>query len=268
MRPLLENPTQLKVGQNLKYDMSVLANHGITLQGIAYDTMLESYVADSTATRHDMDSLAKKYLGLGTIKFEDVAGKGAKQITFNQVALEEAVPYAAEDADITLRLHQQIWSKIECESLLTQLFQEIEVPLVPVLSRIERTGVLIDTAMLKNQSHQLATRMHELEQAAYELAGQPFNLASPKQIGEIFFNQLELPVIAKTKKGAPSTAEAVLQELAEEHELPRLLLEHRGLSKLKSTYTDKLPLQVDSKTGRVHTSYHQAVTGYRATLVI
>ncbi len=260
MRPLLENPTQLKVGQNLKYDMSVLANHGITLQGIAYDTMLESYIADSTATRHDMDSLAKKYLGLGTIKFEDVAGKGAKQITFNQVALEQAVPYAAEDADITLRLHQEIWPKIACESSLTKLFREIEVPLVPVLSRIERTGVLIDTAMLKTQSHQLATRMHELEQAAYELAGRPFNLASPKQIGEIFFNQLELPVIAKTKKGAPSTAEAVLQELAEEHELPRLLLEHRGLSKLKSTYTDKLPLQVDSKTGRVHTSYHQAVT--------
>jgi len=260
MRPLLEDSTQLKVGQNLKYDMSVLANHGITLQGIAYDTMLESYVADSTATRHDMDSLAKKYLGLSTIKFEDVAGKGAKQITFNQVALEQAVPYAAEDADITLRLHQQIWSKIESESSLTQLFQAIEMPLVPVLSRIERTGVLIDTAMLKTQSHQLATRMHELEQAAYELAGQPFNLASPKQIGEIFFNQLELPVIAKTKKGVPSTAEAVLQTLAEEHELPRLLLEHRGLSKLKSTYTDKLPLQVDSKTGRVHTSYHQAVT--------
>ncbi len=260
MRPLLEDPEQLKVGQNLKYDMSVLAHHGITLQGIAYDTMLESYVTDSTATRHDMDSLAKKYLGLSTIKFEDVAGKGAKQITFNQVALEQAVPYAAEDADITLRLHQQIWPSIESERSLTKLFQAIEMPLVPVLSRIERTGVLIDTAMLKTQSHQLATRMHELEQAAYALAGQPFNLASPKQIGEIFFNQLELPVIAKTKKGAPSTAEAVLQALAEEHELPRLLLEHRGLSKLKSTYTDKLPLQVDSKTGRVHTSYHQAVT--------
>jgi len=260
MRLLLENPQQLKVGQNLKYDMSVLANHGIELQGIAYDTMLESYVADSTATRHDMDSLAKKYLNTSTIKFEDVAGKGAKQITFNQVALEQAGPYAAEDADITLRLHQKIWPQIECERSLTKLFQEIEVPLVPVLSRIERTGVHIDTAMLKAQSQQLATRMHELEQAAYELAGQPFNLASPKQIGEIFFNQLQLPVIAKTKKGAPSTAEAVLQELAEEHELPRLLLEHRGLSKLKSTYTDKLPLQVDSKTGRVHTSYHQAVT--------
>ena len=260
MRPLLENPQQLKVGQNLKYDMSVLANHGIELQGIAYDTMLESYIADSTATRHDMDSLAKKYLNTSTIKFEDVAGKGAKQITFNQVALEQAGPYAAEDADITLRLHHKIWPQIECESSLTKLFQEIEVLLVPVLSRIERTGVHIDTAMLKAQSQQLATRMHELEQAAYELAGQPFNLASPKQIGEIFFNQLQLPVIAKTKKGAPSTAEAVLQELAEEHELPRLLLEHRGLSKLKSTYTDKLPLQVDSKTGRVHTSYHQAVT--------
>jgi len=260
MRPLLENPEHLKVGQNLKYDMSVLANHNIELQGIAYDTMLESYIADSTATRHDMDSLAKKYLGLSTIKFEDVAGKGAKQITFNQVALEQAGPYAAEDADITLRLHQKIWPEITDKPSLTQLFQEIEIPLVPVLSRIERTGVHIDTAMLRTQSHQLATRMHELEQAAYAIAGQPFNLGSPKQIGEIFFNQLQLPVIAKTPKGAPSTAEAVLQELAEEYELPRLLLEHRGLSKLKSTYTDKLPLQVNPKTGRIHTSYHQAVT--------
>ncbi len=260
MRPLLEDPAQLKVGQNLKYDMSVLANHGIELQGIAYDTMLESYVANSTATRHDMDSLAKKYLGLNTTKFEDVAGKGAKQISFNQVALEQAAPYAAEDADITLRLHHKIWPTIADEPPLASLFQEIEMPLVPVLSRIERTGVSIDSAMLRQHSQQLATRMHELEQAAYKLAGQPFNLGSPKQIGEIFFNQLQLPVIAKTKKGAPSTAEAVLQELAEEHELPRLLLEHRGLSKLKSTYTDKLPLQVDPKTGRVHTSYHQAVT--------
>ncbi len=260
MRPLLENPAQHKVGQNLKYDMSVLANHNIDLQGITFDTMLESYVTDSTATRHDMDSLAKKYLNLSTIKFEDVAGKGVKQISFNQVALEQAAPYAAEDADITLRLHQKIWSQIESEPSLTRLFQEIEIPLVPVLSRIERTGVQINTAMLKTQSQQLAIRMHELEQAAYKLAGQPFNLASPKQIGEIFFNQLKLPVIAKTKKGAPSTAEAVLQELAEEYELPRLLLEHRGLNKLKSTYTDKLPLQVDTKTGRVHTSYHQAVT--------
>ncbi len=260
MRPLLENPAQLKVGQNLKYDMSVLANHGIELQGIAFDTMLESYVADSIATRHDMDSLAKKYLGLSTIKFEEVAGKGAKQITFNQVALEQAAPYAAEDADITLRLHYKIWPTITEEPSLTRLFEEIEMPLVPVLSRIERTGVLIDSAMLRQHSQQLALRMHELEQAAYKLAGQPFNLASPKQIGEIFFNQLKLPVITKTKKGVPSTAEAVLQKLAEEHELPRLLLEHRGLSKLKSTYTDKLPLQVDTKTGRVHTSYHQAVT--------
>ncbi len=260
MRPLLENPAQLKVGQNLKYDMSVLANHGIELQGIAFDTMLESYVADSIATRHDMDSLAKKYLGLSTIKFEEVAGKGAKQITFNQVALEQAAPYAAEDADITLRLHYKIWPTITEEPSLTRLFEEIEMPLVPVLSRIERTGVLIDSAMLKQHSQQLALRMHELEQTAYKLAGQPFNLASPKQIGEIFFNQLKLPVITKTKKGVPSTAEAVLQKLAEEHELPRLLLEHRGLSKLKSTYTDKLPLQVDTKTGRVHTSYHQAVT--------
>ncbi|VAX11687.1 DNA polymerase I [hydrothermal vent metagenome] len=260
MRPLLEDPTKLKIGQNLKYDMSVLANHAIELQGIAYDTMLESYVIDSIATRHDMDSLAKKYLGLSTTKYEDVAGKGAKQITFDQVGLEQAGPYAAEDADITLRLHQAIWPQIKSEQSLTKLFQEIEIPLVPVLSRIERTGVHIDSAMLKIQSQQLAERMHALEQESYEVAGQPFNLGSPKQIGEIFFNQLKLPVIAKTPKGAPSTAEAVLQELAEEYDLPRLILEHRGLSKLKSTYTDKLPLQVDPRSGRIHTSYHQAVT--------
>ncbi len=260
LRPLLEDPARPKVGQNLKYDMSVLANHGIELQGIAYDTMLESYVTDSTATRHDMDSLAKKYLGLNPIKFEEVAGKGARQIPFNQVALEQAAPYAAEDADIALRLHHEIWPAIADEPSLCRLFREIEMPLVPVLSRIERTGVAIDSEMLKQQGRQLARRMHELEQAAYELAGQPFNLNSPKQIGEVFFDRLQLPVISKTKKGVPSTAESVLQKLAEEHELPRLLLEHRGLSKLKSTYTDKLPQQVDPKTGRVHTSYHQAVT--------
>jgi DNA polymerase-1 len=260
LKPLLENPKHPKLGQNLKYDMSVLARYGIELQGIAFDTMLESYVADSTATRHDMDSLAKKYLGLATIKYEEVAGKGAKQIGFNQVGLEQAGPYAAEDADITLRLHHAIWPQLESKPSLARLFREMEMPLVPVLSRMERTGVRIDTAMLRKQSHELAKRMHALEQAAYEVAGQPFNLASPKQIGEIFFNQLNLPVKAKTPKGAPSTAESVLQELADEgHELPHLLLEHRGLSKLKSTYTDKLPEQVDPVTGRVHTSYHQAV---------
>ncbi|MFC1685228.1 DNA polymerase I, partial [Pseudomonadota bacterium] len=260
LKPLLEDPQQAKVGQNLKYDMSILASYDIELRGIAFDTMLESYVADSTATRHDMDSLARNYLGLSTIKYEEVAGKGAKQISFDQVGLDEAGPYAAEDADITLRLHHAIWPKIDSEDSLKTLFQEIEIPLVPVLSRIERTGVRIDSAMLRKHSGQLAQRMHELEQAAYEVAGQPFNLSSPKQIGEIFFNQLQLPVIAKTPKGAPSTAEGVLQELADMgHELPRLILEHRGLSKLKSTYTDKLPEQVDPATGRVHTSYHQAV---------
>jgi len=260
LKPLLEDPQQAKVGQNLKYDMSILARYDIELRGIAFDTMLESYVADSTATRHDMDSLAKNYLGLSTIKYEEVAGKGAKQISFDQVGLDEAGPYAAEDADITLRLHHAIWPKIDSEDSLKALFQEIEIPLVPVLSRIERTGVRIDSTMLRKHSQQLAKRMHELEQSAYEVAGQPFNLGSPKQIGEIFFEQLQLPVIAKTPKGAPSTAEGVLQELADMgHELPRLILEHRGLSKLKSTYTDKLPEQVDPATGRVHTSYHQAV---------
>ncbi len=260
LRPLLEDSAQLKVGQNLKYDMSVLARYGIELQGIAYDTMLESYVLDSTATRHDMDSLAQKYLGIKTVKYEEVAGKGAKRLTFDQVPLEEAGPYAAEDADITLRLHQAIWPKLESEPSLTKLLEELEIPLVPVLSRIERTGVRIDAAMLVGQSRELAGRMHDLEQQAYEMAGRPFNMGSPKQIGQIFFEELELPVISKTPKGAPSTAELVLQELADRgHELPALILQHRGLSKLKSTYTDKLPLMVDSVSGRVHTSYHQAV---------
>lgn len=260
LRPLLEDSAQLKVGQNLKYDMSVLARYGIELRGIAYDTMLESYVLDSTATRHDMDSLAQKYLGIKTIKFEEVAGKGAKQLTFDQVPLEQAGPYAAEDADITLRLHQSLWPKLESEPSLIKLLAELEIPLIPVLSRIERTGVRIDAAMLVKQSQELAGRMHELEQQAYEMAGRPFNMGSPKQIGQIFFEELELPIISKTPKGAPSTAEPVLQELADRgHELPALILQHRGLSKLKSTYTDKLPLMVDSVSGRVHTSYHQAV---------
>ncbi len=259
LRPLLEDPQRAKVGQNLKYDMSVLARCGIELRGIAFDTMLESYVVDSTATRHDMDSLAAKYLGHSTIKYEDVAGKGAKQLSFNQVPLEQAAPYAAEDADITLRLHQKIWPQLESERSLEKLFQEIEMPLVPVLSRMERTGVRVDCAKLLTQSRQLAKRLHDLEQEAYKVAGRPFNLGSPKQIGEIFFDELKLPVIARTPTGAPSTAENVLQELAEDYELPALILEHRGLSKLKSTYTDKLPQQVNPATGRVHTSYHQAV---------
>ena len=259
LRPLLEDPERQKVGQNLKYDMGVLANAGIELAGIAFDTMLESYVTDSTATRHDMDSLAKKYLDWTTIKYEQVAGKGSKQLGFNQVPLETAAPYAAEDADVTLRLHQRLWPELERDARLSRLLREIEMPLVPVLSRMERTGVRIDSEMLGRQSKQLAERMHELELSAYEEAGHPFNLGSPKQIGDILFNEQGLPVKAKTPKGAPSTAESVLQELAEEFELPRLILEHRGLSKLKSTYTDRLPEQVNPRTGRVHTSYHQAV---------
>ncbi len=260
LKPLLEDPDRPKVGQNLKYDRSVLANHGIELRGIAFDTMLESYVLDSTATRHDMDSLAANYLGRKTIKFEEIAGKGAKQLTFDQIPLEQAAPYAAEDADVTLQLHQALWPRLEAEPALAALFRDIEMPLVPVLSAMERTGVRIDATMLARQSRELAERMHALEQQAYEVAGRPFNLGSPKQIGQIFFEELELPVIAKTPKGAPSTAEAVLQELADlGHELPALILEHRGLSKLKSTYTDKLPEMVDPQSGRVHTSYHQAV---------
>jgi DNA polymerase-1 len=260
LKPLLENPKQKKVGQNLKYDMSVLARYDIQMQGIAFDTMLESYIFDATATRHDMDSLAKTYLNESTIHFEEIAGKGKKQLTFNQIELERAAPYAAEDADITLRLHQNLWPKLEKTEPLAKLLTDLEIPLVSVLSRIERNGVRIDVDMLNRQSDQLAKQMHDLEQKAYGIAGHNFNLGSPKQIGEIFFNELNLPVISKTPKGAPSTAESVLVELAEQgHELPSVILEHRGLSKLKSTYTDKLPEMVNPETGRVHTSYHQAV---------
>ena len=260
LRPLLEDENQAKVGQNLKYDASVLANHGITLRGIAFDTMLESYVLDSTATRHDMDSLALKYLGQKTIHFEDVAGKGAKQLTFNQVKVEEAGPYAAEDADVTLRLHSALWPRLEQEPGLRAVFSDIEVPLVPVLSRIERRGALLSCTLLRQQSDELGTRLAQLQTRAHELAGQPFNLGSPKQLGEILFQKLELPVIKKTPKGAPSTAEDVLAELALDYPLPKVLLEYRSLSKLKSTYTDKLPEMINPATGRVHTSYHQAVT--------
>jgi DNA polymerase I len=260
LKPLLEDPERKKVGQNLKYDMSVLARYGIQMQGIAFDTMLESYVLDATATRHDMDSLAQKYLNEQTIHFEEIAGKGKKQLTFNQIELAQAAPYAAEDADITLRLHQTLWPRLEQTESLARLVSELEIPLVPVLSRIERNGVRIDVGMLKRQSDGLAKKMHDLEQRAYAIAGHNFNLGSPKQIGEIFFNELNLPVIAKTPKGAPSTAESVLVELADQgHELPSVILDHRGLSKLKSTYTDKLPEMVNPETGRVHTSYHQAV---------
>ncbi len=259
LKPLLEDPARLKVGQNLKYDRNVLQNHGIDLQGIAFDTMLESYVLNSTASRHDMDSLARKYLGVETISFEEIAGKGAKQLTFNQIELEQAAPYAAEDADITLRLHQTLWGELSKQPTLAKVFTEIELPLLPVLARMELLGTTIDPKLLHQQSQEIEVRLAELERQAHGLAGQEFNLSSPKQLGEILFTKLGLPIIKKTPKGAPSTAEEVLAELAETYELPRLLMEHRGLAKLKSTYTDKLPLMIKPQTGRVHTSYHQAV---------
>ena len=260
LKPLLESPKLAKVGQNLKYDMSVLANHGIAMQGIRFDTMLESYVLDSTATRHDMDSLALKYLGEKTTHFQDIAGKGANQLTFNQIAIEQAAPYAAEDADITLRLHETLWPKLQDITGLAHVYQAIEMPLVPVLSRIERNGTKVSADLLRKQSDQLGERITELEQQAFELAGEEFNLASPKQLGYILFEKLKIPVQKKTAKGAASTKEEVLQELALDYPLPKLLLEHRSLSKLKSTYTDKLPSLVNAATGRIHTSYHQAVT--------
>jgi DNA polymerase-1 len=260
LKPLLENPSIKKVGQNIKYDMSIFAQHGIALKGIEFDTMLESYILDSVATRHDMDSLADKYLGEQTIKFTDIAGKGAGQLTFNQVALEDAGPYAAEDADITLRLHQALWPKVSAEATLASVLTDIELPLIPVLSRIERTGALVDDTLLFHQSQELSERIAELERQAWALAEQEFNLASPKQLGEILFTKLDLPVLKKTAKGAPSTKEEVLQELALDYPLPKVLLEHRGLAKLKSTYTDKLPTMINPTTKRIHTSYHQAGT--------
>ncbi len=259
LQPLLEDENAHKVGQNLKYDMSVLANHGITLRGIAHDTMLESYVLESTATRHDMDSLALKYLGHKTITFEEVAGKGAKQIGFNEVGLEQAGPYAAEDAEITLRLHQCLWPRLEAIPSLAGLYRNLEVPLLSVLSRMERTGVLVDQAMLEQQSRELAGKMDAIEKQAFEEAGERFNLGSPKQIQALLFDKLALPVLKKTPKGQPSTAEDVLAELALDYPLPRLILDHRSMSKLKSTYTDKLPGMINPHTGRVHTSYQQAV---------
>ncbi len=258
LRPLLEDPARPKLGQHLKYDSHVLANHGIGLRGIRHDTLLESYVLDSTA-RHDMDSLAERHLNLRTIHFEDVAGKGAKQLTFNQVALEQAGPYAAEDADVTLRLHRCLWPRLESEPGLRRLYQETEIPLIDVLARMERIGVRVDAATLRQQGGELAKRLWALEQQAYELAGETFNLGSPKQLQAILFERLGLPTGKKTATGQSSTAEDVLQELALDYPLPRVILEHRGLSKLKSTYTDRLPQQIHPRTGRVHTSYHQAV---------
>ena len=259
LRPLLEDAHKPKLGQHLKYDANVLLNHGIALQGIAHDTMLESYVFNSTATRHDMDSLAELYLQEKTVHYEDVAGKGAKQIPFTQVDIETASNYAAEDADITLRLHEHLWPQLQAIPSLAKLYTEVEIPLVPVLSRMERTGVLVDVFMLAGQSGELAGRMKEIEKEAHEAAGQPFNLGSPKQIQAILYDKLNLPVIKKTPTGQPSTDESVLQDLAEMYDLPRLILDHRSMSKHKSTYADRLPEQVNPKSGRVHTSYHQAV---------
>lgn len=259
LKPLLEAESPGKIGHNLKYDAHVLANHGIALAGLRFDSMLESYVWNSVATRHDMDSAAERYLGLATIHYEDVAGKGAKQIPFSQVSVETAGEYAAEDADVTLRLHRTLWPAIDHEPLLKRLYEEFEQPLVKVLIGMERRGVLVDRAMLRTQSGELARRALELQAAAHEAAGGPFNLDSPKQLQAILYEKMQIPVLRKTPTGQPSTAEDVLEELAEEHALPRLILEYRSIAKLRSTYTDKLPEQVNERTGRVHTSYHQAV---------
>ncbi len=260
LKPLLESKDIKKIGQNLKYDANVLSHYDIALQGIGFDTMIESYCYNSVATRHNMDALALKYLDYKTVHFEDIAGKGAKQLTFNQIEIEKAGHYAAEDADITLRLHQAIFPALEQSASQLSVFNDIEMPLLPVLARMEQTGVLIDSDILAEQSQSLGQRLAELEIEAHNLAGKSFNLASPKQLQQILFEELEIPVIKKTPKGAPSTAEEVLQELALDYPLPKIILENRGLSKLKSTYTDKLPLMVSDKTDRVHTSYHQAVT--------
>lgn len=259
LKPLLESDAHAKVGHHLKYDAHVLANHGITLRGMRFDTMLESYVWNSVATRHDMDSVSERYLGIKPIAYEDVAGKGAKQINFSEVDLERASEYAAEDADITLRLHRTLWPAIEREPSLSSLYLRFEQPLIPVLLRMEHHGVLIDRTMLLEQSAQLTARAQELEAAAHEAAGGQFNLDSPKQLQAILFERMGIPVLRKTPKGQPSTAEDVLEELAETHELPRLILDYRSIAKLRSTYTEKLPSQINPVTGRVHTSYHQAV---------
>jgi len=259
LRPLLEGSKRNLIGQHIKYDINVLANHDIHLVNVAHDTMLESYVLDSTATRHDMDSLAKKYLGVDVVKFEDLAGKGKNQKTFNEIDIDKASHYAAEDADITLRLHEALWPKLSAVPRLAGLYKDIEIPALHVLSRIERTGVRIDDAMLAKQGKKIAATIAEVKAAAYEDAGREFNLGSPKQIGQIFFEEKQFPVIRKTPKGQPSTAEDVLEQLALDYPLPKLILQHRGLTKLMSTYIEKLPLQIDSATARVHTSYNQAV---------
>ena len=260
LKPILEDESILKIGQNLKFDRGIMENEGIELKGIHFDTMLESYVLNSVSSRHDMDTLAEKHLNHKTTTFEEIAGKGKGQLTFNQIEVEQATLYAAEDADITLLLHQALYPQVEAIPSLKHVYRDIEMPLVPVLSRMERTGVLIDAQVLAVQSQEITQRLAEIEKETFELAGQEFNLSSPKQLQEILFDKLALPVIKKTPKGAPSTNEEVLEELAHSHALPRLILEHRGLAKLKSTYTDKLPLMVNGKTKRVHTSYHQAVT--------
>jgi DNA polymerase I len=259
LKPLLENAALAKVGHHLKYDAHVLARYGIALAGMKYDSMLESYVLNSTATRHDMDSTALKYLGIQTVHYEDVTGKGAKQIGFEQVSIDKAADYSAEDADITLQLHQALWPQLEALPTLKNVYETIEQPLVPVLFRMEEAGVLLDTDLMKRQSTELAKRMLELQEACHKAAGSPFNVDSPKQLQEVLFGKLGIPVLRKTPTGQPSTAEDVLEELAEQYELPKLIIEYRGIAKLKSTYTDKLPLQVNPQTGRVHTSYHQAV---------
>jgi DNA polymerase I len=259
LKPILEDATKAKLGHHLKYDSHILANYQIALNGHRFDSMLESYVLNSVGTRHDMDSTAQKYLGVQTIHFEHVAGKGAKQITFNQVDVDRAAEYSAEDADVTLQLHQALWPQIEAVPALRSVYEEIEQPLVAVLFRMERTGVLVDRELLRAQSSELAARMLELQSLAHTEAGGVFNVDSPKQLQEILFGKLGIPVIRKTPTGQPSTAEDVLEELAENYALPKLILEYRGVAKLKSTYTDNLPLQIDAGTGRIHTSYHQAV---------
>ncbi|WP_284973807.1 DNA polymerase I [Atlantibacter hermannii] len=260
LKPLLESESARKVGQNLKYDRGVLQNYGVELRGIAFDTMLESYILDSVAGRHDMDSLSDRWLKHKTITFEEIAGKGKNQLTFNQIALEEAGRYAAEDADVTLQLHLKMWPKLEKEKGPRHVFETIEMPLVPVLSRVERNGVKIDPAVLHRHSEELTLRLAELEQKAHEIAGEPFNLSSTKQLQTILFEKQGIKPLKKTPGGAPSTSEEVLEELALDYPLPKVILQYRGLAKLKSTYTDKLPLMINPKTGRVHTSYHQAVT--------